>query len=475
MDEQIWYWPGNDWPPSQQGQGYAYTWFGDDYWEDEFVADHLGTIPQEHMDIDRVYTGPPRGPAGQMTQRIVAETLMELKTGGPDGSSAPNLWRIFVGATNYDTLQRITSTIVIRNRQADTNGDTFHGLLDNATYQVTPHVPGEDNYFFGMAATKGVLKILRDETNVTGLTSTVVVGEKITLSCVLDPAIATITNFQWSVPGNRIKDFYVSSDELHTNGWPVALTNADLTNQSVLFAWVDGSGGSLFEVQCTAIVKGITLTAKSKFNVIRPSADWTGQLTEVVAVDDNHPFSEQTGYTQLHFGLGTNHGITFNLANVNINGYSGGYSFSCVQKMNTVIQMNLLNNNNQPPTPFCFQELRGGLDGTYPYKLFGQTNSGTAVDSPTSSLLPHQYQLYRQDSAEMVLFFQPTSPSIPVPLRTVLWNWSGKATNQPPWQLVSSPTYRVITGNNLDTTQHPSWTSVWSRALSLTTTNTWCP
>jgi hypothetical protein len=284
---------------------------------------------------------------------------------------------------------------------------------------------------------------------------------------VLSPGLAPITNFQWTVPGNRVKDFYVSSDALHTNGWPVALTNSDLATNSVVFHWVDGSGGSLLEVQCTAQVKGETLTAKTKFNVIRPSANWNARIQDLVAVDNDHPLGA-TFANVLHFGGGTNYGITFTLTNVNLNGYAGSYAFSCIQ----LFDLTLLVVTN-PAISCVFQYLMNGRDGAYPYKSFGQTNSGQAVDSPGQGLItPSWTNAWRMDAAQMFLMFQPASPSIPVPLRVDTWFWSGTAANGPPWYLASSPTNRAIIGNNLDTIQHPAWTNSLKNSL-VTTTN--CP
>jgi hypothetical protein len=310
---------------------------------------------------------------------------------------------------------------------------------------------GQTNYTFDVEVEKAYLTITRGGVAITGQTNTVIVGEQVALSCGLSPGLAPITNFQWTVPGNRVKDFYVSSDALNTNGWPVALTNSDLATSSIVFYWVDGSGGSLLEVQCTAQVKGETMTAKTKFNVIRPSADWLGFLTGTVNV--TNPLA---GSWILQFGSGSNpRGFTEVLTNINLNNYTGsGWRFVEVQTGNSATTLFGTNGINTA-------EVSAGIDNTFDdwFLPFG-TNNASYGDSPSQPLPATKISVTRTDSFSTHLMFKP-SGGIAVPLRRIDWNWSGTAgTNGANgWVLTSSPTNAAITAANIDTLSFPAWTN----------------
>jgi hypothetical protein len=246
---------------------------------------------------------------------------------------------------------------------------------------------------------------------------------------------------------------------------------ADFTSNTVTFHWVDGSDNSLFPVECKATVAGEEMSAVTYFNVLRPSAEWTAEFRDVVTVDANYA----NPGVWLHFGGKTNDGIFFTMSNVNLKGYLGSYAFSCVQLMDTTALMNVTNTGTTPPSPqYSIQTVYSGMDADEPYKFedFGQVKWAQTEDSPGSPLGFPIYQYSRTDSAEMFLMFQPQAPSIPVPLRSISWTWSGTATNFP-WGLNSSPTNRAITAINPNVTQHPFWTNSHLKSRVSTTNNGW--
>ncbi len=163
----------------------------------------------------------------------------------------------------------------------------YYGLADNAWYDGTPTLPAKySNYTFSVSVQKAKLKIIRtvgsSSFDMTGQTTNVIVGEQIALSCQFDDGtIAPITNFQWTVPGTFISNYVANS----TSGTVYPLTNsAAFTNSGITYYWVDGSGESLLEVQCTVIAKGVTMTAKAKFNVVRPAPAFTATINDVVSL-----------------------------------------------------------------------------------------------------------------------------------------------------------------------------------------------
>ena len=109
------------------------------------------------------------------------------------------------------------------------------------------------------------------------------VGQIITLTCGLVPSDGpTITNFQWTVPSTALSNFFVSSDSLQTNGYPVPLT--EKTTNTVRFCWVD-PGAKL--VACKVKVVGQEFTADTTFNVKRPNATLIATINTGVEVHNN--------------------------------------------------------------------------------------------------------------------------------------------------------------------------------------------
>jgi hypothetical protein len=193
------------------------------------------------------------------------------------------------------------------------------------------------------------------------------------------------------------------------------------------------------------------LTAKAKFVVRGVDASLIAQVTDVVHVTNN---------ATLRFS-GASNGMRFTYSNPSFDGYTGSYKFLFVQT-----------GTNYSKT--WYGPLGGdivtssGLDTTYPYQEFSDTNTAGTVDSPSNPLGAADVGFRRGDQYTMWLMFQPTSvTSRPVPLRSLSWNWNGTATNTPPWTLISSsPTTAgaVITGTA--TTSYPEWiTNITSRTL----------
>jgi len=123
-----------------------------------------------------------------------------------------------------------------------------------------------------------------------------------------------------------------------------------------------------------------------------------------------------------------------------------------------------LNNNQSEPCNFTTIPSGGDpfLDTTYPYDTRNPTNDNpTAVlDSTTSK------ELIRNFSATMYLMWSPgPAPSIPVPLGSVSWHWSGDVTFNGSTWIVSSGSGSA---NAFQTSNsYPTWTG-YSDASSRT-------
>ena len=104
-------------------------------------------------------------------------------------------------------------------------------------------------------------------------------------------------------------------------------TNFPATNSDVIYYWVDGTSNET--VQVSATVNGMTNTAQSTFNILRPTATVTS-ITGTVALDYMPPPNQTVPW--LHFGIpgtGQTHGIQLtNSSLIMPSGYYNGGSLS---------------------------------------------------------------------------------------------------------------------------------------------------
>ncbi len=437
-------WPSSGWPLVGAGAATAWEYYSDEYYTAGPYTVEALSFPWEHCSI---IESAPNG--GVTLYSRMAQTMVEIVTGESAGSTGTNFYKIHVGAQHSWTGEAIAPTnISVMGSRLDANGDLVVGLGDNSIYNLTPDLPPAfTNYTFFVDAIQAKLKILQDGADITDLTQTIYVGQEVNLLCVLDPPIAPLTNFLWTIPGNRIRDFVLSDDPLRTNGMPLYLAN--LTNASVLYYWVDKTNQA--QVRCAATIAGHPASSKSTFTVLRPSADFFAQITDIIDVGNgNFQYANSAiSGTYLHFGGWTNAGMTFTYTNVDLKGYSREFFFLMVQVGTSQAKWYETN-------ALDVRYFGAGLDTAYPYKDFFNTTSGTVFDSPFQKTTPAMYQLSRGNNFKMFLMFQPHPPSIPVPIKLASWSWLGVATNSP-WAIVPHHSSRIIRTNNADVTSHPSW------------------
>ncbi len=458
-------WPDSGWPLTLSGSCWTEaTWGGTNY-PGSIDCQGLSNLPLSFgytnanylLSTDLNEYGDP----GLYTTDVFIFTSLGYWTGGVEGVPRNNFLKLHVSATDNFTGNPIPATnLTIGSTsygRADSSGDIYTQGEDNKWYDGTVYADQTrySNYTYALTPQSAYLQIARtggSGTNlVAGQTNTVIVGEQMALTCLfVDPAtglpssIAPITNFQWTVPGNYVGDYQANN----STGKVVSFV---ATNAAATFHWLRGSGGSDFLVQCTAVAKGVTLSASTRFVVRGVDASLIAQVTDVVHVTNN---------TTLRFS-GASNGMRFTYSDPNFDGYTGSYKFLFVQTGTNYLKT-------------WYGALGGyiatssGLDKDYPYDEFSNTNTARTFDSPSNPLDALDVGLTRSDQYTMWLMFQPTSVTgRPVPLRSVSWNWNGTVTNTPPWTLTSSsPTTAgaVITGTA--TTSYPEWiTNITSRTL----------
>jgi len=248
---------------------------------------------------------------GDATEDACETSTIHLFTGHSTPEGTP-------GKVN---LHRLRYTV----RDRDTGFDVDHSqitmlvyaaLPDDTAVDVTPSVTG--SYFSTTYSVEHqwASLVLRDQLtgqHVTDQTNVVWVGERIHLSCSLSAQIAIVTNFQWTVPGKRIANWDVAADGRYARTH--ALTGIGTNGPTVQFHWVLDQAGTV-DVVCKVQVEGETLTAKTTYEIRRPTASWNLYPQDVVQVTTNCWVSQPAfaGYYHLTTGKGwgiTNYGLYY--------------------------------------------------------------------------------------------------------------------------------------------------------------------
>lgn len=282
---------------------------------------------------------------------------------------------------------------------------------------------------------------------ITGIYSTgtqqVVVGQQILLTTNPNlPGNITVTSSTWTVGGTKIAGYTAS-----TSASVQKVTDADLKNANITFYWVYPTDSAVTYNYCVNIPGlsaddiasklNCSLTEKATFNVTGPGdAQMTTdpyssvnivQLIISPCLPVDLTYFMQYGQTSGYFGnqcqnmggeTGTP-GVLFTAPGSS--SPSGIYSF--VQKINhdsTTYSFTAgTSSENCSTTP--------GLDGQYPYPLYGD---GEAADAPSVGLLPVYRRVSRNFAATMYLLWTSSiSNSIPVPIGYQKWHFQASTRN----------------------------------------------
>jgi len=434
-------WSGANWPMTVVGEGTGqytytnYTWYFDSdnftdpvwiwplQWGVYLGSGWAGFSPNQYCSTYEYPISSWNGRPGTGSLQRDCSSSWRLWTGGEEGSSGLSFFLVHANAYDLTYQSNIPPTLIsVAGQQCDTNGIVYFSAADNQWIGCTPEVAATAQYSFGVTNAKAKLKISRGG-DITDKTNTVVVGERISLTCGFDNStIAPITNFLWAVPGTIVSNYITTS----TNGFVVTHQNPqDYTNSSMNFNWIDGSGSSLFEVQCTAKAKGVTLTAKTKFKVIRPTANLNSVFLEDVGID----VFDLTGAIMLNFGLiaSTNPGIRFHATNMAPSEVATNGAWFFAQTDEAMIKFNHLDG-------YSVSYITNGLDKGFPYPTVQTiTSPGFSIvteDSPANVLDTTWAKLWRDDFFTMYLMFSnKSSGSIPIPIKQTEWFWSAVCTN----------------------------------------------
>jgi hypothetical protein len=276
-------------------------------------------------------TGPDEGLTGNYTrtdtvQRKV-ETLLELVVGGVAKAAEPRLLRLTVAAATYANPADdfVYSGAASEVDQFETPGDVpllaassqlygqaltptatnayvgehFTTQPADSTNSLPLTITGANRASFVVNAEDMKLKMFMgtNTTDIAGKTNEVVVGQKISLRCELSYTNAVLTNFQWTIPGFAISNYVADANS------SIVYSNFPTVNSNIAFFWVDGGNR---QVECSAMLNGNAVRAKTTFKVIRPMPEFYAAVRDTVRVGTNHyVFGTNTGNTFLHFGINT--------------------------------------------------------------------------------------------------------------------------------------------------------------------------
>ena len=388
------------------------------------------------------------------------ETRLELLTGGETNSTKEALFLMWVSATTGSgqgippgQLSALGKTAI---PDGPTYGNIYKKLSDNQKVDATVTAPG-DCYTFTADVGKAYLILRRNGEDITEKTNVVWVGERIDLECVLSPSFGDVTNYQWTVPGDKVSGYHITL----TNGFAIPFTNSHLTNPVVIFYWISGQQSA--SVECTVQVEGETLTARTKFEVRKPEADFWLTPKSQLMVTTNNCIGNSTRVWYLTPGLGcsTNDvGMLYSYRLTDLKGYTKAYSVSMVQLVTVDWKW-----NSMVDPPHHYWALERGIDGSYPYVNWGQKMYGHIDDTPRTPLNPPMEYLWERTDFDDFLMWQPQNPSIPVPLKAAHWDYYGRAqlvdTNPVPARYVGvHPFTHPQPHNGINWSILPGWTNL---------------
>lgn len=271
---------------------------------------------------------------------------------------------------------------------------------------------------------------------------TAIVGEKIGLTCGLDSGAPSITDYSWTVPGKTFSNWVADAESA------VLYTDFPKNNSGVNFYWIDKGSK---QVSCDITVKGEKLTAKTTFNILRPTAQITTQGGSVTIDTD-------AGGMRLHCGVGDDPtgtvGIMFNVANLTFPfppEFAGNTNINWFQ-----VKTSQLRREQASSGQWKRKQGSNLCDTTCPYDFDVTCVYPRTQDSPYSETLGNYIGVDYSDSFDMWLMYQPNGGQW-VPLQKVSWHWDGAGNwNGTNWVMTSHHDPGSPSGS--DTTTHPAWT-----------------
>jgi subtilase family serine protease len=306
------------------------------------------------------------------------------------------------------------------------------------------------------------------------------------------PGGLTTKSSKWTLSGTNVKGYSITygAGNDATAAQVQSIQNDDLGKDEITFYWVKPANPLPITFTYCVNIAGLSdpydcsLPATAQFNVQGPTGDLMISATMPIdgsgvndsrLIDGNSKF----GLTGVPVALGTV-GIDFNSNAIPVPNYNQSFTF--VQKVSDDKQV-LNSLGARPPTS------ESGLDNTFPYAYVSPNET---YDAP-GVLLPDIYgESWETFTATMYLMWDPALPSgcaiaktiqngngtftptqstctksIPVPLSSVTWHWSGctintlqQQTNRTTWIKSTNNGCPVQQLNPPQTDWFPTWDTV---------------
>lgn len=252
---------------------------------------------------------------------------------------------------------------------------------------------------------------------ISGTTVNRIVGQKIELLVRTQPAEA-MSNIQWAVPGERIKDY----TQTNNTGTVTQLQPADLQGANLDFYWKAG-GNQVVQVSATA--RGSALSASATFRVLAPTGLAMTSVTGTVEV--SNPGFPGSGL-ELHFGTNAVSGIVWTFTATAPAGGTG--QFVGTQTVSPHGTRTRNDGTVQTRSSAGVFQLDNTIQYDAPVAVAASASATwTSNDSPGSPLTAdlrdntqsrqyRTYFMYRPDGAD----------SIWVTIGRLDWNWAGRST-----------------------------------------------
>ena len=277
---------------------------------------------------------------------------------------------------------------------------------------------------------------LNGSTDITGSTSTVIIGEKV----VLDYGVCCTpaSSHQWVIPGVAVAGYSMSP-----SGASITPINTSQAQQTIYWK---NPGTAVVEV--SVVVNGVTGSNHTTFNVVGPTVSMIATGASASQINIHSGPVVRCGTS-----TGSDVCAEFNFSFSMPSGYSGtadNFIFSQFASLN-ISRTNASSGAQQNVQ--CF-----GNDTSHPYPKEGPQ---TTSDSPSQPLAIGYSAWSRTDTFTMTLLFKPSlSGAIFVPVRSVDWSWAFQATSSDGGNTWSLPG-RTPPGNLSVNTNPliPTWTS----------------
>lgn len=263
---------------------------------------------------------------------------------------------------------------------------------------------------------------------------TVRVGERVTLRVRSKTTGATISNPQWTIPGNIVKKY---EDDAST-AVVTPVQASDRTQATVEFYWIDKGNGRSVSVTCACSLSGTTVnkSASVTFDVAAPTLDKFDSSTDAVGFDD------PAAPARIQFGLAGKSGIKWKWKVTVPAGVDGWVKD--VQTIRTITkreaggkkQVWTVPGTKVPPTDTQ-------LDTTNPYSQPGDFHATKGFpqkvmagasylddytsDGPGGPLGGTVSKSYDDHFSYYIMYKPDTADAIWVPVAVARWYWKGQA------------------------------------------------